>query len=127
MVTIMAHFAKIENNIVTQVIVISNDVCGEPTLVFPNTENAGQAFIANILKLDGEWKQTSYNGNYRGVYAGIGWTYDPVKDVFIEPQPYPSWTLDENNNWQPPTPNPMDGTNGYWNWNEETTSWVKVD
>ena len=68
----MAHFAKIENNVVTQVIVISNDVCGEPTLVFPDTENAGCAFITNILKLDGEWKQTSYNGNFRGKYAGAG-------------------------------------------------------
>jgi len=81
----MAHFAKIENNIVTQVIVISNDVCGEPTLDFPDTCAAGRAFIANTLKLDGEWKQTSYNGNIRGIYAGIGYAYDPINDVFIAP------------------------------------------
>ena len=81
----MAHFAKTENNIVTQVIVISNDVCGEPTLTFPDTESAGRAFIANTLKLEGDWKQTSYNGNIRGTYAGIGYTYDPDLDEFVAP------------------------------------------
>lgn len=81
----MAHFAKIENNVVTQVIVLSNDVCGEPTLDFPDTCAAGRVFIANTLKLDGTWKQTSYNGNFRGVYAGIGFTYDAVNDVFVAP------------------------------------------
>jgi len=81
----MAHFAKIENNTVTQVIVISNDVCGEPTLDFPDTESAGRAFIANTLKFDGVWKQTSYNGNIRGTYAGIGYAYDPINDVFVAP------------------------------------------
>ena len=81
----MAHFAKIENGIVTNVIVVDNDVCGEPTLDFPDTCAAGRAFIANTLKLEGEWKQTSYNGNFRGVYAGIGYTYDPVNDVFVAP------------------------------------------
>ena len=79
----MAHFAKIENNIVTQVIVISNDVCGEPELVFPDTELAGQAFIENILKLEGEWRQTSCNNNFRGKYAGIGDTWDGTE--FIAP------------------------------------------
>lgn len=81
----MAHFAKIENNVVTQVIVVGNDVCGEPALTFPDTCAAGRAFIANTLKLDGDWKQTSYNGNYRGTYAGIGYTYDPELDVFVAP------------------------------------------
>jgi len=82
----MAHFAKIEDNVVTQVIVVSNDVCGEPTLDFPDTCAAGRAFIVNTLKLQGNWKQTSYNGNFRGTYAGIGYTYDAVNDVFIAPQ-----------------------------------------
>ena len=81
----MAYFAKLENNTVTQVISVSNDVCGEPTLGFPDTCAAGRAFIANTLKLDGEWKQTSYNGNFRGTYAGIGYTYDPVTDEFVAP------------------------------------------
>jgi hypothetical protein len=81
----MAHFAKIENNIITNVIVIDNDVCGEPTLTFPDTCAAGRAFIANKLKLNGDWKQTSYNGSFRGRYAGIGYTYDPVADEFVAP------------------------------------------
>jgi hypothetical protein len=72
----MAHFAKLENNTVTQVIVISNDICGEPTLTFPDTDAAGRAFIANTLKLAGTWAQTSYNANFRGCYAGIGYTFD---------------------------------------------------
>ena len=81
----MAHFAKIENNKVTQVIVVSNDVCGEPTLTFPDTCAAGRAFIANTLKLDGHWKQCSYNASFRGAYPGIGWSYDANLDEFIEP------------------------------------------
>lgn len=81
----MAYFAKLENNTVTQVISVSNDVCGEPTLDFPDTCAAGRAFIANTLKLEGTWKQTSYNNNFRGTYAGIGYTYDPVTDEFVAP------------------------------------------
>jgi hypothetical protein len=81
----MAYFAKLENNTVVQVISVSNDVCGEPTLTFPETESAGRAFIANILKFDGVWKQTSFNNNFRGRYAGIGYTYDADLDEFIAP------------------------------------------
>ena len=81
----MAYFAKLENNTVVQVISVSNDVCGEPTLDFPDTCAAGRAFIANTLKFDGVWKQTSYNGNFRGAYAGVGFTYDPVADEFVAP------------------------------------------
>jgi hypothetical protein len=84
----MAHFAELDGtNTVLRVIVISNDVCGEPTLAFPDTEAAGRAFIANTLKLGGTWKQTSYNANFRGKYAGIGDTYDAVNDVFVSPSP----------------------------------------
>ena len=120
----MAHFVKIENNIVTNGIVINNDVCGEPTLTFPDTEGAGRAFIANTLKFDGVWKQVSYNGNFRKQYAGIGFTYDSVADVFVAPQPYPSWTLDSNHDWQPPTPMPTDGK--MYSWNEEELVWVAI-
>ena len=120
----MAHFAKIENNVVTNVIVISNDVCGEPTLSFPDTDAAGRAFIANTLKLDGEWKQTSYNSNFRGKYAGIGYTYDADADVFIAPQPFASWTLDSNHDWQAPTP--MPSTGGPYRWSEEDLEWVAI-
>ena len=82
----MASFAEIDNNnVVLQVIGISNEVCGEPTLSFPDTEGAGRAFIANTLKLAGEWRQTSYNANFRGTYAGIGYTFDADLDVFVAP------------------------------------------
>jgi hypothetical protein len=81
----MGYFAKIENDIVTEVIGISNQVLGEPTLAFPDTEGAGRAFIANTLKLEGEWRQTSYSGSFRGTYAGKGFTYDRDLDEFIEP------------------------------------------
>ena len=78
----MAHFAKVDNGIVSQVIVVSNDDCAGGDL--PASEAAGQAFIAS-LGLTGEWKQTSYNGNFRGTYAGIGYFYDVVFDVFLPP------------------------------------------
>jgi hypothetical protein len=82
----MAYFAELDNtNTVLRVISISNDVCGEPTLDFPDTCAAGRAFIANTLKLAGVWKQTSFNGNFRGVYAGIGFTYDADLDEFVTP------------------------------------------
>ena len=82
----MAYFAELDDsNIVLRIISVSNDVCGEPTLDFPDTCAAGRAFIANTLKLGGVWKQTSYNSNFRGTYAGIGFTYDAVTDTFTPP------------------------------------------
>jgi hypothetical protein len=80
----VAHFARIVNGVVAQVIVVSNDDCGGGD--FPESEAAGQAFIAS-LGLSGEWRQTSYNANFRGKYAGIGDTYDAVDDVFVSPTP----------------------------------------
>jgi len=78
----VAHFARVENGIVQQVIVVSNDDCAGGD--FPESEAAGQAFIAS-LGLAGEWRQTSYNNNFRGIYAGIGYIYDAVNDVFVAP------------------------------------------
>jgi hypothetical protein len=79
----MAHFARVdEQNVVREVIVISDDVAPDPA---PENEAQGQAFIADVLGLAGEWKQTSYNGNFRGRYAGIGYTYDPDLDEFVPP------------------------------------------
>ena len=83
----MAHFARINDNIVQEVIVIANDDCGGGD--FPASEAAGQAFIAS-LGLAGEWKQTSYNNNFRGKYAGIGDIYDAVNDVFVSPAVEPT-------------------------------------
>jgi hypothetical protein len=78
----MAHFARIDDNVVREVIVISDNDCPDPA---PNNEAQGQAFIANVLGLSGTWKQTSYNGNFRSMYAGIGYTYDPDLDEFVPP------------------------------------------
>ena len=109
----MAHFAELdENNIVTRVLVVSNDL-----------EDRGADFLANDLGLGGNWIQTSYNGNFRKQYAGKDFSYDPVADVFISPQPYPSWSLDENFDWQAPTPRPKEG---FWYWDEATLSWVEA-
>ena len=78
----MAHFARVDNGVVREVIVVSNDDCAGGD--FPESEAAGQAFIASI-GLSGEWRQTSYNANFRSKYAGIGFTYDAVNDVFVAP------------------------------------------
>ena len=78
----MAHFAKVENGIVREVIVIGNDDCGGGN--FPASEAAGQAFIAS-LGLAGEWKQTSYSASFRAKYAGIGDRYDAELDAFVSP------------------------------------------
>ena len=115
----MAHFAKLdENNIVTEVFVVNNDVL----LKTDGTESEykGKVFL-NGLFGNATWVQTSYNNNFRKQYAGIGMIYDETNDVFILPKPYASWTLDENFDWQPPTSYPTDGKT--YNWNEETLSW----
>lgn len=84
----MAHFAQVdESGTVRQVIVISNADCGGGT--FPASEPIGQAFIAgphpDCLALEGVWRQTSYSGSFRGCFAGLGFSYDPVLDVFVPP------------------------------------------
>ena len=78
----MAHFAKVDNNIVQEVIVVANSDCGGGE--FPESEPVGQAFIAS-LGIDGEWLQTSYHANFRGAYAGIGYSYDAELDEFVAP------------------------------------------
>ena len=105
----MSHFAKLdENNVVVAV-------------YRGRQEDDGKE--AELSARSGEnLKQTSYNNRIRKQYAGIGFTYDPVADVFIAPQPFPSWTLDSNYDWQPPTPQP-DGDD--WYWNEENQQWEK--
>jgi hypothetical protein len=87
----MAHFARITDDIVQQVIVVSNDDCGGGD--FPESEPVGQAFIAS-LGLPGEWLQCSYHGNFRAAYPGIGWTYDAETDTFVPP-PAPPIAIDE--------------------------------
>lgn len=119
----MAYFAQLDQHgTVLQVISISNADAPDPAPA--DSEPLGQGFIADVLGLPGEWRQTSYNGNFRKQYCGPGYRYDAFADVFIAPQPYPSWTLDANHDWQPPVPMPSEG--GPWVWDEETLSWVEV-
>ena len=99
----MAHFANInDDNIVRRVIVISDDVAPDPA---PANESTGQAFISDVLGLSGTWKQTSYNGNFRGHYAGVGYTYDQHRDAFIAPEPVNAIGFDEDTlTWIVPEP-----------------------
>lgn len=109
----MSHWAEIDNeNKVLRVLVGDND---DP--------NGDEGYSWLINNLGGTWIQTSYNNNIRKQYAGIGFTYDADADVFIAPQPYPSWSLDENFDWQPPTLMP---TEGRWEWDEPSLSWIEV-
>ena len=120
----MAYFAEIDTDgTVFRVISVSNADAPDPAPT--NSEPLGQAFIADTLGLPGEWRQTSYHGSFRKAYAGIGWRYDSAADVFIAPQPFPSWTLDANHDWQPPTPMPAEG--GPWTWDEDALAWVEVE
>ena len=119
----MAHFAQLdENNVVTQVIVVANN---ELLLDGVENETKGIMFCKSLLGDDTRWVQTSYNGNIRKNYAGIGYTYDPVANHFFAPQPYPSWTLDSDARWQPPVPYPIEEGKRF-TWDEPTLSWVKV-
>lgn len=117
----MAHFAELDsNNVVLRVIVVAN----ADTASADGTEKEyiGQAFCERLL--GGIWKQTSYNGNFRKNYAGIGYTYDAGRDAFIPPQPYPSWTLDETTcEWNAPIPMPTDGK--AYKWEENFQSWIE--
>jgi len=103
----MAHFAELNgSNQVVRVVVVGNDIA---TANGPLGENDmhvdGETWCQNFFK-GGTWKQTSYNNNFRKQYAGKGFTYDASKDKFICPQPYPSWSLDENDDWQAPVTRP---------------------
>ena len=118
----MAHFCLLnEENLVTQVIVVANQDTADQDGV--ENEAIGIAFCNNLL--GGRWVQTSYNANIRKNYAGIGYKYDATLDAFIPPQPFASWTLNEETaQWEAPTPYPDDEKR--YTWDEETTSWVEV-
>jgi hypothetical protein len=118
----MAHFARIdENNVVQQVIVVANKDTADAN--GNEVESIGVAFCQRLL--GGNWKQTSYNGNFRKNYAGIGYTYDAGIDAFVPPKPYPSWVLNSNTaQWEAPVPMPNDGK--MYSWDEATQSWVEV-
>jgi len=136
----MAHFAELDsNNKVLRVIVVHNN---ELLVNGVENEQKGIDFCKSLFGSDTNWIQTSYNNNFRKQYAGTDFTYDSIKNKFIAPQPYPSWSLDANDDWQPPIPKPITytqnikipiGLNGdekiiedpYY-WDEKNQSWVLV-
>jgi hypothetical protein len=117
----MAHFCRLENNVVTQVIVVANqDILDENG---QESEQKGIDFCSNLL--GGTWKQTSYNGNIRKNYAGVGYTYDEGRDAFIPPKPFNSWLLDETTaQWKASVDYPTDDKR--YTWDEDTTSWKEL-
>ena len=120
----MAHFAKINSdNIVEQVIVVNNNVVQD--ILQRDVEQLGIDFCKKLFGDETNWVQTSYNNNIRKQFAKIGDTYDKEKDKFISPQPFPSWVLDENDDWQAPTPKPEDDKS--YVWNEKDKTWDIVD
>ena len=100
----MAHFAEIQDGIVQRVIVSEQD--------FINTGKLGDP---------SNWIETSPDNEFRKQYAGIGYTYSVDNNIFVRPQPFPSWALDENSDWQPPVARPSDDL--VYHWNESTQSW----
>lgn len=112
----MAHFAEIdENNVVLRVLVTDNND--------PNGDEGYQWLIDN---LGGTWVKTSYNGNIRKNYAGIGYTYDEALDAFVPPKPFDSWTLNEDTAlWEAPVAYPVDGE--AYSWDESTLSWTAFE
>jgi hypothetical protein len=115
----MAHFAKLGiGNIVERVEVVSNDIA--------TTEQVGEDFLNNLYGTRDVWKQTSYNSNFRKNYAGTGYKYDDVRDAFIPPKPFNSWTLNETTClWEAPVAYPTDGQ--VYTWNETNQTWDLVE
>ena len=125
----MAHFAELDNNnVVLRVVVVGNDC------VSLDEHIDGETWCVNFFK-GGNWKQTSYNNNFRKQYCGIGFTYDSAKNKFLSPQPHTSWTLDSNDDWQAPVTYPTVTTYGsndpidkyFISWDEENLRWTAKD
>jgi len=114
----MAHYAFLdENSIVVEVIVGRNE--NEVVDGISDWESHYAEFRPGLT-----CKRTSYNNNFRKNYAGIGYLYDSTRDIFLPPQPYPSWILDEEFNWITPVPKP---DSGFWVWNEELLRWEEQE
>jgi hypothetical protein len=112
----MAHYAYIDSNNTVVMVIVGKDENELIDGLHPEIYYAqGTPYIV---------KRTSYNAKIRKQYAGIGYTYDPIADVFICPQPYPSWSLDSNYDWQPPKPRPA--VQGSY-WDEDQLDWITVD
>jgi len=125
----LAHFCQLdENNVVTQVIVVANEDTSDANGV--EAEEIGVAFCKKLLGADTNWKQTSYNNNFRVRYAGISYSYNEELDAFIPPSPFPSWVLDNATaDWISPVgPAPAlteaeIEARSYYRWDEEAGAW----
>jgi len=124
----MAHFAELDNNnVVTRVVVVGNDVTTAAGPLGDNDMHVdGETWCVNFFK-GGNWKQTSYNNNFRKQYAGKGYTFDSAKDRFISSQPFTSWALDGNGDWQAPVTYPTDTTDKITSWDEDNQKWTATD
>ena len=124
----MAHFAELDgNNVVTRVVVVGNDISTAAGPLGNNDMHVdGETWCINFFK-GGTWKQTSYNHNFRKQYPVKGYSYDFAKDKFICPQPYASWSLDGNDDWQAPVTYPTDTTGKHIIWDEAGQKWTATD
>jgi len=135
----MAHFAELKSmtdptgftsdthQVVQRVVVVGNDIAaGGGTLGDNDMHVDGETWCANFFK-GGSWKQTSYNHNFRKQYCGKGFIYDSSKDKFLSPQPYQSWALDGNDDWQAPVTYPTDTTDKIIEWDEPNLRWTATD
>ena len=135
----MAHFAELKSEVdptghttdthqvVQRVIVVGNDIAtGGGTLGDNDMHVDGETWCSNFFK-GGSWKQTSYNNNFRKQYCGKGFVYDSAKDKFLSPQPYKSWALDGNDDWQAPVTYPTDTTDKFISWDEPNLRWTAKD
>jgi hypothetical protein len=120
----MAHFAELDDsNVVVRVIVVNNEDCLDQNGI--ESEAVGAAFCNRLL--GGRWVQTSYNGNFRRQYAGTGFLYHELLDVFVEQKPYPSWIFDATTaTWHPPVPRPTVPDIYIVSWDEENLEWDAV-
>ena len=116
----MAYFAKLgTGNIVETIVAVHNDVA--------TSEQVGVDFLNNLYNTRDVWVQTSYNGNIRKNYAGVGYSYDQTRDAFIPPKPFNSWVLNETTcQWEAPVAYPDSESEKSYKWNEETKSWDEI-
>ena len=118
----MAHFAKLdENNNVIAVHLVNNNVILVDGI---ESEQTGINFLTELHN-HSLWKQTSYNNNFRKQYCGVGYSYNAEADVFVAPQPFASWLLDDNYDWQPPVVRPTDDK--FYIWSEDNLNWIEVN
>jgi hypothetical protein len=112
----MAHYAYLDKNNIVIAVTVGKD----ETELIDGLDTETYYALGTFYTV----KRTSYNGNIRKQYAGLGFSYDAINDVFIAPQPFASWSLNENFDWQPPMPMPTDG---FWRWDEDSLSWIEVN